>query len=70
LIFSRERKLQKISPRHQSDAIVPCGVRRLNAALVNLDFTGFAGLHPRCLLDLKGKMRIWEHIEGVFWGKV
>jgi len=27
LIFSRERKVQKISPRHQSKRLVPRGVR-------------------------------------------
>ena len=26
LIFSRKRKVQKISPRHQSKRLVPCGV--------------------------------------------
>ena len=30
LMFSRERKVQKISPRHQSKRLVPCGVRGRN----------------------------------------
>ena len=31
LICFRKRKVQKISPRHQSERLVPCGVRNRNA---------------------------------------
>jgi hypothetical protein len=48
--------------------IEPCGVCGIDYKDVNIDFTGFAGLHPSCLLDLKGKMRTRKHIEGVFLG--
>lgn len=54
LICSRKRKVQKISPRHQSERLVPCGVRGINVAAVSLYLSGFPNLHQSCLLDLKG----------------
>jgi len=53
LTCSRKRKVQKISPRHQSERLGPCGECHLNVAFVNLGFSGFDGLHPSCLLNLK-----------------
>jgi len=55
LICSRKRKAQKNSPRHQSERLVPRGVRGIDVKVVSLDFTGFAGLHLIYLLDLKGQ---------------
>jgi hypothetical protein len=55
LTCSRKRKALKISPRHQSDALEPRGVRGIDVKVVSLDFTGFAGLHLIYLLDLKGQ---------------
>ena len=41
--------------RHQLPQLEPCGVRGVDNKTVSLDFTGFAELHPICLLDQKGQ---------------
>ena len=41
LTCSRKRKVQKISPRHQSDALRPCGVRNRNAKERYLEILSF-----------------------------
>jgi hypothetical protein len=53
LTCSRKRKVQKISPRHQSERLVPCGVRGIDNKAVSLYLSGFPNLHQSCLLDLK-----------------
>jgi len=39
LTCSRRRKVQKISPRHQSKPLKPCWVRGIDTKGVSLDFT-------------------------------
>jgi len=39
LTCSRKRKVQKISPRHQSKRLEPCGMRDVDDEGVSLDFT-------------------------------
>ena len=46
---------------------ITCGDGRINVAAVSLYLSGFPELHLSCLLDLKGQIRTWEHIEGVFF---
>ena len=53
LTCSRRRKVQKISPRHQSKPLGPCGVRDIDVKAINFDFTGLAGLHSSYPLELK-----------------
>ena len=52
LICSRKRKVQKISPRHQSKRLEPGGMRNIDVKGVSLELTGFAGLYLSCLLDV------------------
>ena len=52
LICSRECKVQKISQRHQSHQLVPCGVRGIDYKAVSVYLSGFQKLHPSYLLDL------------------
>lgn len=59
----------KTTHRYQFNQLKPCGVCGIDYKDVNIDFTGFAGLHPSCLLDLKGKMRTREHSKGIFLDK-
>jgi len=46
--------VSKIALRHQFHQSDPCGVRGIDNKAVTFGITGFAGLHPICLLDLKG----------------
>jgi hypothetical protein len=66
LTCSRKRKVQKISPRHQSERLGPCGVRHIDVKALTFDITGFSRLHSTSLLERKGKMRIWEHVENSY----
>lgn len=47
-----------------------CGDGSIDVKAISVNFTGFIGLHPSYLLDLKGKIRTSEYIEGVFYGKI
>ena len=67
LTCSRRRKVQKISPRHQSERLVPCGVRGIDDKGVSLDFTEFSEVHPSCLLNLKRRNTYMEtYRESIF----
>jgi hypothetical protein len=55
LTCSRRRKVQKISPRHQSKPLKPCGDGSIDVKALTFDITGFSRLHSTCLLERKGK---------------
>jgi len=38
-----------------------CGI---DVKALTFDITGFSRLHSTCLLERKGKMRMWEHVDG------
>jgi len=55
-----QTNIAKMAHRHQSKRLGPCGVRNIDVAAVSLDFTGFSGVHPSCLLNLKRRNTYME----------
>ena len=45
---------------------ISCGVRDIDVKALTFDITGFSRLHSTSLLERKGKMRIWEHVENSY----
>jgi hypothetical protein len=41
-------------------------MRHIDVKALTFDITGFSRLHSTSLLERKGKMRIWEHVENSY----
>lgn len=56
--------LSNMALRHQFFQFEPRGVRSIDNKTVSIYLSGFPGLHPSCLLDLKGQNAYTETYRG------